>query len=92
MRFYLSLLLLNLERSCFFHNPIRLLIQDDWIQEMTGSLRRYLEGLGLVITEDGKHYRITYRGDSRYHTTLAKTGSDHREGDNIAMQVIRGMF
>lgn len=59
---------------------------------MSGSLRRYLEGIGFVITEDGKHYRLTYCGDARYHTTLSKTSSDHREGDNIALQIIRDML
>ena len=59
---------------------------------MSGTLRRYLEGIGFTITEDGKHYRLTYRGDARYHTTLSKTSSDHREGDNIAAQIIRDML
>ncbi len=61
-------------------------------KSMSGSLRRYLEGLGFSITEDGKHYRLTYRGDARYHTTLSKTPSDHRESENIAAQIIRDMF
>lgn len=59
---------------------------------MSGSLQRYLEGIGFVITGDGKHYRLTYFGDARYHTTISKTSSDHREGDNIAAQVIRDML
>lgn len=59
---------------------------------MNGSLRRYLEELGFVITEDGKHYRLTYYGDSRYHTTLSKTSSDWREGENAALQIIRDML
>lgn len=59
---------------------------------MSGPLRRYLEGMGFIITEDGKHYRLTYCGDARYHATLSKTASDHREGDNIALQMIRDMF
>ena len=59
---------------------------------MNASLRSFLEGLGFVITEDGKHYRLTYYGDSRYHTTLSKSGSDHREGENISTQIIRDML
>ena len=59
---------------------------------MSGALRRYLEGIGFVITEDGKHYRLTYYGDARYHTTLSKTSSDYREGDNIAAQIIRDIL
>ena len=61
-------------------------------QTMTGPLRRFLEGLGFNIGEDGKHYRLTYRGDERYHTTISKTASDRREGENIALQIIRDMF
>ena len=59
---------------------------------MNGALRRFLEDLGFVITEDGKHYRLTYYGDNRYHTTLAKSASDHREGENISTQIIRDML
>ena len=61
-------------------------------KSMSAPLRRYLEGIGFVITEDGKHYRLTYCGDARYHTTLSKTSSDHREGGNIAQQIIRDML
>ncbi len=60
--------------------------------KMNASLRSYLEGLGFVITEDGKHYRLTYYGDNRYHTTLSKSASDHREGENIAAQIIKDML
>ena len=59
---------------------------------MTAPLRRYVESIGFNISEEGKHYRLTYRGDARYHTTLSKTASDHREGDNIALQIIRDML
>jgi hypothetical protein len=61
-------------------------------QTMSGQLRRYLEGLGFVITEEGKHYRLTYFGDARYHTTISKTCSDRRAGDNSALQIIRDML
>ncbi len=46
----------------------------------------------MEISEDGSHYKIKYYGDDRYATSLAKTGSDHREGENIAHQIIKGMF
>ena len=59
---------------------------------MTAPLRRYLESIGFNISEDGKHYRLTYCGDARYHTTLSKTASDHREGGNMAHQIIRDML
>ena len=59
---------------------------------LTAPLRRYLESIGFNISEDGKHYRLTYYGDARYHTTLSKTASDHREGNNIAHQIMRDML
>ena len=58
---------------------------------MSGTLRQALKELGFVITEEGKHYRLTYYGDDRYQTTLAKTGSDWREGKNAA-SVITSMM
>lgn len=51
---------------------------------MSATLRQALQDLGFEITEDGAHYKLMYCGDSRYRTTIAKTGSDHREGKNIA--------
>lgn len=59
---------------------------------MNGTLHRYIEEIGFIITEEGKHYRLTYYGDPRYHTTISKTSSDHREGKNISAQIIRDML
>ena len=59
---------------------------------MSGTLRQQLMDLGFVITEEGKHYRLTYYGDGRYKTTFAKTGSDHREGRNNAAIIAKNMF
>ncbi len=59
---------------------------------MSSTTRQALLDFGFTITEEGKHYRLTYYGDTRYKTTLAKTGSDVREGMNSAQQIIRGMF
>ncbi|MGN1024116.1 MAG: hypothetical protein ACI4OJ_11500 [Lachnospiraceae bacterium] len=61
-------------------------------KSMSGTLRQALKELGFVITEEGKHYRLTYYGDDRYQTTLAKTGSDWREGKNAASFIISMMF
>ena len=60
--------------------------------KMDSATRRYIESIGFAITEEGKHYRLTYYGDARYHTTLSKTASDHREGTNIALQIIKDML
>ena len=59
---------------------------------MTARLRQNLVDLGFEITDDGKHYKITYYGDGRYHTVFAKTPSDDRSGKNNAQTVIRICF
>ena len=59
---------------------------------MSGRLRQALKDLGFEITEEGKHYKITYFGDGRYHTVFAKTPSDGRSGKNNAQAVIRMSF
>ena len=61
-------------------------------RKMSGVMKRELEDLGIEITEEGKHYRLTYYGDDRYATTIAKTGSDWREGKNIAAVVLKCMM
>ena len=50
---------------------------------MTGKLRLELESFGFVLSEEGKHYKVTYMGDTRYIETLSKTPSDWRAGKNI---------
>lgn len=59
---------------------------------MSKSLRQELINLGFEITEDGKHYKLTYYGDRRYWTTIAKTPSDHRDGKNAALTISRDML
>lgn len=59
---------------------------------MSSSMRRTLQDMGFVITEEGKHYKLTYYGDGRYMTTLAKTPSDNRTGMNTALEMIKDMF
>jgi hypothetical protein len=59
---------------------------------LTTSVRQQLQELGFEITEDGKHYRLTYYGDDRYKTTFSKTASDWREGKNMASTIIKNMM
>ncbi|MCD8347408.1 MAG: hypothetical protein LUD16_05530 [Lachnospiraceae bacterium] len=59
---------------------------------MSGTLRQELQKFGFTITEDGKHYRLTYYGDDRYHTTVSKTASDRRSGMNTAADIVRVML
>lgn len=59
---------------------------------MDASLRSELTSLGFTISEDGKHYKLTYRGDPRYQYTLSKSGSDARGGLNAAAGISRLCF
>ena len=59
---------------------------------MTPRLRTELEHLGIVITEEGKHYKLTYFGDQRYQTALSKTPSDVRTGKNSSQEILRKMM
>lgn len=59
---------------------------------LSASIRQQLLELGFEITEEGKHYRLIYYGDGRYKTTIAKTGSDWREGKNIASVILKSMM
>jgi hypothetical protein len=60
--------------------------------KMGDGLRRDLEKFGFVIKEEGKHYKLLYHGDERYSVTIAKTGSDHREGKNNVSYIVNEMF
>lgn len=59
---------------------------------MSARTRQALKDLGFEITEEGKHYKITYYGDGRYQTTYSKTPSDGRTGKNSAQQTINMAF
>ncbi|GHN19439.1 hypothetical protein ME796_18430 [Lactobacillus delbrueckii] len=56
---------------------------------MDAKTRKALQDFGFRIEEDGNHSRLTYFGDDRYHTTVAKTPSDARAGKNIAHYIVR---
>ena len=51
-----------------------------------------LKDMGFEISDDGKHYRLTYCNDNRYHTTISKTSSDHREPLNARANILRDML
>lgn len=59
---------------------------------MTGAMRQFLEGLGFTITEDGKHYKLTYYHDPRYAVAFPKSGSDWRGGLNQVSELANKMF
>ena len=61
-------------------------------KNLTGAMRQELLSLGFEITESGKHYKITYRGDQRYMVTVGKTPSDNRSGSNNAALINKIML
>lgn len=61
-------------------------------KNLTGAMRQELMSLGFEVTEAGKHYKITYRGDQRYMVTVGKTPSDNRSGSNNAALISKVML
>ncbi len=59
---------------------------------MTSTMKQELQSMGFELTEGGKHYKITYRSDSRYTITAPKTPSDVRSGMNCAAAINRKML
>lgn len=59
---------------------------------MTASARSTFERLGFEISEDGKHYKLIFRGDVRFPFTLPKTGSDWRGGLNAFSDMKKKLF
>lgn len=60
--------------------------------KMNSDIRSRLQKFGFEISEEGKHYKLTYYGDDRYMNTISKTGSDWRVGKNNAQQIIKSML
>jgi len=56
------------------------------------KLNQELKQLGFTITEDGKHYKLTYFDDNRYTITMAKTPSDERAGKNNVSEINKKLF
>lgn len=59
---------------------------------MSASFRRDLERAGFLISDDGKHHKIFFRGDERYSFILPKSGSDHRGGLNAFAEIKSRLF
>ncbi len=59
---------------------------------MTSEIRQELLNMGITITDDGKHYKLTYHGDDRYVNTMAKTPSDWRGSKNMVAQLNARLF
>lgn len=57
------------------------------------SLKRDLKAYGFTITKEGGHYKLTYKGDSRYLFTMAASGSDSQHGGgNLSAEITRDML
>lgn len=54
--------------------------------------KQILQNIGFSITEDGKHYKLIYKNDSRYQFTTSKTTSDHRAGKNFLSTIKNKIF
>lgn len=61
-------------------------------KNISSSMKQQLEELGFQFADAGKHYKVLYGGDTRYHFTLAKTPSDNRSGMNIAHTISEKLF
>lgn len=60
--------------------------------KMDAKTRAGLESLGFQISDEGKHYKLLFHGDTRYPFVLAKTGSDWRGGMNAYSDLKRRLF
>lgn len=61
-------------------------------ESMSPVVRRELESLGFAIDQEGKHCKITFRGEERFPFILSKTSSDHRTGKNAFAQIRKKLF
>ena len=50
------------------------------------------QDMGFEISDDVKHYRLTYCNDNRYHTTLARALSNHRQTLNAYANILKDML
>lgn len=61
-------------------------------RNVTATMKQALKNMGFEISDEGKHYKLSYYGDSRYCTTIAKTPSDNKTGMNTALTITSIMF
>ena len=55
-------------------------------------MRQELLSLGFELSEAEKHYKITYRGDSRYMVTVGKTSRNNCSGSDNAALISKTML
>lgn len=61
-------------------------------KNVSSAMKQELMDLGMTISDDGKHYKLTYRDDPRYMVTIGKTLSDNRTGNNNAALINKIML
>lgn len=61
-------------------------------KNLSSTMRQELLELGITISDDGKHYKLTYKDDPRYMVTIGKTPSDSRAGNNNAALINKLMM
>ena len=61
-------------------------------KNLSSAMRQELSELGITISDDGKHYKLTYKDDPRYMVTIGKTPSDNRAGNNNATLINKTMM
>ena len=61
-------------------------------KNLSGAIIQEWMELGITISEDGKHYKLTYNNDPRYMVTVGKTPSDNRAGNNNAALINKIMM
>lgn len=61
-------------------------------KNLNSTMKQELLELGMTISDDGKHYKLTYKDDPRYMVTIGKTPSDSRAGNNNATLINKIML
>lgn len=77
-------------------------IRSDFLDRIKDTFRHYksmekkikssIESMGFELLNDGKHYKLKFKSDSRYTVSVAKTSSDHRSGLNLVSQIRNDFF
>ena len=58
--------------------------------KVNDRLKRELRDFGFEINKANDHYKLTYKGDSRYLFTMAVSGSDSQHGgSNLSSEIIK---
>lgn len=62
-------------------------------KSLSGVMKQELADMGIKLTSDGNHNKLTYCDDNRYMVTMSKTSSDGaRAGKNAASEICNLMF